>query len=133
MLEMEGERVAGIVEWKYWSDPQVFSPQRRGKLKYCNAGVYAAGRSALLEYLGKLEEHPHEVLKLREGREVAIKEYFLTDIAEMMHADGLFVAMIATAEDEVTGVDTPASLEAVQKMYARAAADRDLGSAPASA
>ncbi len=118
MLEMEGERVAGIVEWKYWSDPEVFPPQRREKLKYCNAGVYAADRSVLLEYMAKLEEHPHEVVKLREGRETVIREYFLTDIAGMMHADGLSVSMIAAAEDEVTGVDTPESLEAVQRMYA---------------
>ncbi len=119
MLEMEGDRVVRIVEWKYWSDPKEFPPHRREKLKYCNAGVYAVGRMALLHYMGKLENQPHEVLKMREGRETVIREYFLTDIAEMMHADGLFVGMVQAGEEEVTGVDTPESLEAVQKMHAR--------------
>ncbi|MFZ2447618.1 MAG: NTP transferase domain-containing protein [Syntrophobacteraceae bacterium] len=127
MLEMEGERVARIVEWKYWSDPQKFPPQRRAKLRCCNAGVYAAGRKLLLEYMGKLEDRPHEVLKEIEGRETLIREYFLTDIAEMMHADGLFVGMARASEAEVTGVDTPASLAAVQKMYAQLAMARDEG------
>lgn len=125
MLEIEEERVARIVEWKYWSDPEVFPPRRREKLKYCNAGVYAAERTTLLHYMGKLENRPHEVLKMREGREVVIKEYFLTDIAEMMHADGLFVEMVVTPEEEVGGVDTPESLEAARTMYASFISGRD--------
>ncbi len=121
MLEMEEGRVLGIVEWKYWSNPVEFPPQRRDKLKYCNAGVYAVGRGTLLRYMGKLENRPHEVVKMREGRETTIKEYFLTDIAEMMNADGLFVGMVQTREEEVTGVDTPESLVHVQKMHVRLA------------
>ena len=115
MLEMEGDAVARIVEWKYWSQ---FPAERREKLRYCNAGVYAANRKILLSYMEKLENQPHEVQKERDGKWTTIREYFLTDLAEMMHGDGLIVGMAAASEDEVTGVDTPESLEAVQKIYA---------------
>jgi bifunctional UDP-N-acetylglucosamine pyrophosphorylase / glucosamine-1-phosphate N-acetyltransferase len=115
MLEMEGDRVARIVEWKYWSQ---FSSERQENLRYCNAGVYAAKRKILLQYMTNLENQPHEVRKEREGQWTTVKEYFLTDLAEMMHEDGLIVGMAAASEDEVTGVDTPGSLGTVQKIYA---------------
>lgn len=118
MLEMQGDRVSRIVEWKYWSDETVYPRERQERLKYCNAGVYAAKRTTLLEYVRKLENRPHEVIKERDGKEVIIKEYFLTDIAEMMNTDNLKVGMLSTAEDEVIGVDTPDSLRAVQKLFA---------------
>jgi bifunctional N-acetylglucosamine-1-phosphate-uridyltransferase/glucosamine-1-phosphate-acetyltransferase GlmU-like protein len=115
MLEMEGARVARIVEWKYWSK---FPMERQQKLRYCNAGVYAARRQILLRYMENLENRAHEVHKERDGQWITIREYFLTDLAEMMHGDGLTVGMAGVSEDEVTGVDTPESLEAVQKIYA---------------
>jgi bifunctional N-acetylglucosamine-1-phosphate-uridyltransferase/glucosamine-1-phosphate-acetyltransferase GlmU-like protein len=115
MLEMEGEVVARIVEWKYWSQ---FPGERQQKLRYCNAGVYAAKRKILLKYMGNLENKPQEVRKERDGQWITINEYFLTDLAEMMHMDGLIVGMAVASEDEVTGVDTPESLETVQKIYA---------------
>ncbi|MCL5405940.1 MAG: NTP transferase domain-containing protein [Deltaproteobacteria bacterium] len=115
MIEMEGERIAGIVEWKYWKD---FPPERRDKLKYCNAGVYAAKRSVLLGYMDRMEERPHEVKKQRDGELITMKEYFLTDLAEMMNEDGVPVGMVTAPEEEVRGVDTPESLEAVQRLYA---------------
>jgi len=37
----------------------------------------------------------------------------------MMNEDGLLVGMTPTPEEEVVGVDTLESLEAVQKLYAR--------------
>lgn len=117
MLEMDGDLVSRIVEWKYWSNPALFPPEKRGRLKYCNAGVYAVERKVLLEYMGKLERQPHEVVKLREGREVVIREYFLTDIVEMMHAAGLSARMVLVPEEEVSGVDTPDSLKQVQKNF----------------
>ncbi len=115
MIEMEGEKISGIVEWKYWKD---FPVERREKLRYCNAGVYAVKGSLLPGYMDRMELRPHEVKKQREGQWVTIREYFLTDLAEMMHADGLRVGMVCAPEEEVTGVDTPESLEAVQKLYA---------------
>lgn len=115
MIETEGERIAGIVEWKYWKD---FPPERRNRLRYCNAGVYAAQRSVLLGYMDRMEKKPHEVKKQRDGQLVTIKEYFLTDLVEMMNEDGLLVGMVCAPEEEVTGVDTPESLETVQRLYA---------------
>ncbi|MDR3570419.1 MAG: NTP transferase domain-containing protein [Syntrophobacteraceae bacterium] len=114
MIEMEGERITGIVEWKYWKD---FPASRLDKLRYCNAGVYAAKRIVLLEYMDRLEKRPHEVRKLRDGEWITIKEYFLTDLAEMMNADGLAPAMVEAPEQEVMGVDTPQSLEMAQRLY----------------
>jgi bifunctional N-acetylglucosamine-1-phosphate-uridyltransferase/glucosamine-1-phosphate-acetyltransferase GlmU-like protein len=114
MIEMNGEQVTGIVEWKYWKD---FPEERQNALKYCNAGVYAAAKNTLLGYMDRLENRPHEVMKLRDGGWVAIREYFLTDLAEMMSEDGLPVGMTSAPEHEVIGVDTPESLEEVQRLY----------------
>ncbi len=122
MLEMEGERVARIVEWKYWSK---FPPEKQEKLTYCNAGVYAAGREVLLRYLERLALRPHEVRKERGGQMVTIREYFLTDLVEMMHADGLSTGMALASEEEVRGVDTPESLKEVQKAYALRSAEKE--------
>ena len=122
MIETDGERVRRIVEWKYWSDPRQFPPERRNRLKYCNAGVYAAGREILLKYMEKLEARPHEVLKVREGVETLIREYFLTDLAEMMHSDDVSVGMAVAPRQEVIGVDTPESLQRVQQLYSSIAA-----------
>ncbi|MCE5335186.1 MAG: NTP transferase domain-containing protein [Desulfobacteraceae bacterium] len=116
MLHMDGERVAGIVEWKYWKE---YKGKELERLRYCNAGVYAAKRGILLKYLLRLGERPHKVVKSRNGEMVTISEYFLTDLAEMMHEDGLFVGMAPASESEVTGVDTPENLAAVQKIYTK--------------
>jgi bifunctional UDP-N-acetylglucosamine pyrophosphorylase/glucosamine-1-phosphate N-acetyltransferase len=123
MIETEGERITGIVEWKYWKD---FPPERQDRLKYCNAGVYAARRSVLAGYLDRMEARPHEVKKQRDGQWISIKEYFLTDLIEMMNEDGLPPGMVCAPQEEVTGVDTPESLEAVQRLYAQ----RNIGGGP---
>ncbi len=81
MIEMEGGRVIRIVEWKYWKD---FPLDRQSRLRYCNAGVYAAMKTTLLSYMDRMEKRPHEVRKQQNGEWLAMKEYFLTDLAEMM-------------------------------------------------
>ncbi|MGC9195883.1 MAG: NTP transferase domain-containing protein [Syntrophobacteraceae bacterium] len=114
MIEMEGEKIAGIVEWKYWKD---YPLQRQARLRFCNAGVYAAKRTLLLAYMDRMEERPHEVKKQRDNAWIVVKEYFLTDLVAMMTADGLPVAMVCARQEEVMGVDTPDCLEAVQRLY----------------
>lgn len=114
MLEMEGERVVRIVEWKYWNE---YSAAQRRRLRYCNGGVYAAKRGVLLDYLTLLAAHPHRVQKQRAGQWLTIEEYFLTDIVELMAADGLPIGLLVTSEQEVTGVDTPEALQQVQQHY----------------
>ena len=114
MIETQGGRITGIVEWKYWKD---FPLERQARLRYCNAGVYAAGKTRLLRCMDRMEKRPHEVRKQQNGEWITIREYFLTDLAEMMNEDGLLVGMKTAAEDEVVGVDTPESLESVQILY----------------
>ena len=116
MIDMEGEQVTRIVEWKYWKD---FPLEMQSSLRYCNAGVYAARKTTLLKYLDRMEKRPHDVRKQQNGEWFTLREYFLTDLAEMMNEDGLLVGMTPAPEEEVAGVDTPESLEAVQKLYAR--------------
>jgi len=82
-------------------------------------GKTGAGKTTLLRYLDQMEKRPHDVRKQQNGQWITIKEYFLTDLAEMMNEDGLLVGMTPTPEEEVVGVDTLESLEAVQKLYAR--------------
>jgi len=120
MIETEGERVTKIVEWKYWKE---FPAERQGRLKYCNAGVYAVRKAALLTYMDRMARRPHEVRKMLDGKWVTIKEYFLTDLAEMMNGDGLLVGMTSAPAREAIGVDSPESLKAAQKLYASLAAN----------
>jgi len=115
MLETDGDRVSGITEWKYWKD---FPIERRNRLRYCNAGVYAARRADLIRYVERLEKMPHEVRKHHNGEWITMKEYFLTDLAGMMNEDGLQVRLTVAPEEEVNGVDNPESLKTVQALYA---------------
>jgi bifunctional N-acetylglucosamine-1-phosphate-uridyltransferase/glucosamine-1-phosphate-acetyltransferase GlmU-like protein len=116
MLEVAGDRVLRIVEWKYWKD---YPSEKQDLLKFCNAGVYAVRRTLLIQYLDLLEASPHNVSKQRGDRWVEIEEYFLTDLVELMSRDGIAVGMVVVDEDEVIGVDNPESLERVQAEYAK--------------
>jgi bifunctional UDP-N-acetylglucosamine pyrophosphorylase / glucosamine-1-phosphate N-acetyltransferase len=116
MLEMDGEKALRIVEWKYW---HLFEPERRERLRFCNAGVYAVRRPVLLEYLQRLVRRPHVVQKQRGDAWVAVEEYFVTDLVEMISGDGLSVGVVLTSEEEVMGVDTPEALKRAQNIYAR--------------
>jgi bifunctional UDP-N-acetylglucosamine pyrophosphorylase/glucosamine-1-phosphate N-acetyltransferase len=116
MLETEGDRVLRITEWKYWSQ---YSAERQRAMQWCNAGVYAARRPVLLSCLKRLAGRPHRVQKQQGGQWVTIEEFFLTDIVELMNANGGSVGFSLAAEDEVMGVDTPEVLQRVQELYAR--------------
>jgi bifunctional UDP-N-acetylglucosamine pyrophosphorylase / glucosamine-1-phosphate N-acetyltransferase len=114
MLEMDGENVLRIVEWKYWHG---YSSDKQAKLRFCNAGVYALRRSVLLRYLDRLADQPHQVQK-QQGKEwMTIQEYFLTDLVELMSNDGLSTGWVLAGEEEVGGVDTPEALQKVQMYY----------------
>ncbi len=115
MIEMQGEHALRIVEWKYWSE---WPAEQRELLRFCNAGVYAARRDALLRYLDRLASRPHKVRKQRGETWVTIEEYFLTDLIEMMSTDGLPIGLVVSDADEVVGVDTPDALRFVQERYA---------------
>jgi len=114
MLEMDGEKVLRIIEWKYW---HTYSAERQARLRFCNAGVYAVERSVLLRYLDRLADQPHHVQKLQGKEWVSIQEYFLTDLVELMSNDGVSIGWVLAPEAEVGGVDTPEALQAVQMHY----------------
>lgn len=117
VLEIDGEQVQRIVEWKYWRE---YSEAARTALEVCNAGIYAVRRGVLTTYLSVLESRPQCVEKERDGRLTTIREYFLTDIIEYMNADGLRVGFVlAEDEMETMGVDDPAALEKAQAYYRR--------------
>jgi bifunctional UDP-N-acetylglucosamine pyrophosphorylase/glucosamine-1-phosphate N-acetyltransferase len=115
VLELDGHEVARIVEWKYW---KTYSKERRDQLTICNSGIYAARTKDFLPYLSRLEESPHKVHKEREGQVVEFQEFFITDIVEFMHRDGLKVGyVVAENEDEIMGVDDLPSLEKAQRLF----------------
>lgn len=115
VLEMDEMDVKRIIEWKYWKD---YSPERQRRLQICNSGIYAAERTDLLHYLEILEKRPHTVRKERDGNMVEIEEYFITDLVELMFADGLKAGYVVVEdENEVMGVDDFPSLIKAQEIF----------------
>ena len=76
-------------------------------------------KTTLLSYMERMQKMPHEVRKQQDGRWLSREEAFRQMSAEMMSRDGLPVGMTCAPEEEVLGVDTPDSLEAAQKLFAR--------------
>ena len=116
VVETEGGLVTRITEWTCWRE---YPRERQEALSLCNAGVYAARRAELLPALADLAARPHTVEKLREGRMRAVREYFLTDIVEILGARGFPVVTVTADEEEVSGVDTPEALALAQERYGR--------------
>lgn len=115
VLEMDEMDVKRIIEWKYWKG---YPQERQRQLQICNSGIYAAGRMDLLHYLGILEENPHTVRKERDGKMVEIEEFFITDLVELMVADGLKAGCVVVEdENEVMGVDDLPSLIKAQEIF----------------
>ena len=115
VLELDGQEVVRIVEWKYW---KTYSKERQDQLTLCNSGIYAARTHALLPYLSRLAGSPHRVLKEREGQVVEFQEFFMTDIVEFMRHDGTRAGyLVAENEDEIMGVDDLDSLRKAQHLF----------------
>lgn len=115
VLEVEGDRVKKITEWKYWS---TYPESTRDVLRICNAGIYAARTGSLIPYLQVLRNNPHRVMKEREGRMTEIEEFFITDLVEWMDRDGLSVGYtLAEDEREVMGIDDLSSLQRAQQYF----------------
>jgi bifunctional UDP-N-acetylglucosamine pyrophosphorylase/glucosamine-1-phosphate N-acetyltransferase len=118
VLEFEGDKVRKIVEWKYWRS---YPADTQEKLQIFNSGIYAALKHHLVKYIPLLENSPHTVLKEKEKNLVEIKEFFITDLVEMMHRDGLKVGcVLAQDENEVMGVDDLPSLIKAQNLFREA-------------
>ena len=115
LIETDGNQVKKITEWKYWKK---YPEKRQQELQICNSGIYAAKKELLLRYLPVLASRPHLVEKEINGRLTSVKEYFITDLIEYMHDDGLSVGYIlAEDEEEVMGVDDLEALTRVQEIY----------------
>ena len=121
LIETDANGVKRIIEWKYW---RAFSKEELDRLRICNAGIYAVRKSDIIGYLRTLEMNPHRVMKERGGRMVEVEEFFITDLIELMHSDGLGIGWaIAENEWEVMGVDDIASLQKAQSLYKKAFQD----------
>jgi len=115
VLETYGNQVEKITEWKYWKK---YPEKRQQELQICNSGIYAAKKEVLLRYLPVLASRPHLVEKEVNGRLSNVKEYFITDLIEYMHDDGLSVGYIlAEDEEEVMGIDDLTALTRAQEIY----------------
>ena len=115
VLEIKDGKVNRITEWKYWRE---FPKEKQAALDVCNTGIYAVSRDKLIRYIEILGRNPHWVIKEREGRMVKVEEYFITDLIEWMHKDGLSVGyVLAQDEDEVMGVDDLPALLKVQGLF----------------
>jgi bifunctional UDP-N-acetylglucosamine pyrophosphorylase / glucosamine-1-phosphate N-acetyltransferase len=115
VLEITGDCVTKITEWKYWKE---YPEDRQKSLRVFNVGIYAVDRATLLPYLHKLQEVPHLVVKERNSHMTMVEEFFITDLVELMHGDGLHIGFfLAENEEEVMGVDNPQSLREVQWIY----------------
>ena len=115
MLEIEGDKVTKITEWKYWHE---YPAEQQQKLTVCNSGIYAVKIDALRHYLPILASRPQVVVKDRKGVPTEIQEYFITDIVEYMVADGLTVGYALTEDEtEAMGIDDPEALEKAQQLF----------------
>jgi len=115
VLEMAGERVLRIIEWKYWKE---LPREARKGYTVCNSGIYAARKKTLVPYLEKMASRPHLVQKQIDGEWTEIEEFFMTDMVALMHEDGLEVGcVLAEDEWEVMGVDDFSALRKAQSVY----------------
>jgi len=116
VLDIEGVNVRRIIEWAYWKS---YPEETQKQLQICNSGIYGARRDDLVHYVETLEKRPHRVRKDRGGKLVEVEEFFITDLVELMHEDGLKVGyVLAEDENEVMGVDDLSSLLRAQEIFA---------------
>ena len=115
VLEIEGDQVRRIIEWKYW---KTYSEETLQNFRICNSGIYAAKRDDLLRYLFVLSSRPHKVYKEIDGKFCEVEEFFITDLVEYMNDDGLPVGYILSEdEEELMGVDDLPSLIKSQDVF----------------
>lgn len=117
ILEIEDGKVKKITEWRYWKE---YPLERQSHFGIFNSGIYAVRRLALIKYLKKLKQRPHQVEKKRDGQLTVVEEYFITDLVELMSDDGLKVGFtLVEGENEVMGIDTLEDLVLAQTTFAK--------------
>ena len=115
VLEIQGNQVRRIVEWKYWKD---FTEKNQRTLPVCNSGIYAAKKESLLHSLGVLASKPHMVQKEVNGVVRDLEEFFITDLVEYLPREGYSTGYIVSDdENEVMGIDDLSALLRAQELY----------------
>ncbi len=115
VLEIKGNHVHRIVEWKYWKN---FPAEEQKRLRICNSGIYAAKKDSLLQTLRVLAARPHVVQKEVDGILCDQEEYFITDLVEYLAQEGHSVGyIVSNDENEVMGIDDLPALLRAQKIY----------------
>lgn len=115
VLEIQGDHVERIIEWKYW---KTYPKKRQQDFRICNSGIYAARKADLLRYLLVLASRPHKVHKEIDGIISVVDEFFITDLVKYMHDGGMPVGyVIAEDEEEVIGVDDLSALKIAQDIF----------------
>jgi bifunctional UDP-N-acetylglucosamine pyrophosphorylase/glucosamine-1-phosphate N-acetyltransferase len=75
------------------------------KITYCNGGLMAINGARALEFLGKI------------GNANAKGEYYLTDIVEIVRAEGGRAIAVEAPETELTGCNNRAELAAIEAIW----------------
>ena len=115
VLEIQGDLVQKITEWKYWKD---YSAEKQTNLTICNSGIYAAKKDILIKYLPVMASRPQIVYKEINGKTTPIEEFFITDLVEYLMDDGKSVGYIlAEDESETMGIDDHAALLKAQALF----------------
>jgi len=115
ILEIQGDQVRRIVEWKYWKND---TEENLSVLPVCNSGIYAAKKESLLQSLAVLASKPHVVQKEVNGLVRDLEEFFITDLVEYMPREGHSIGyIISEDENEVMGIDDLSALLKAQEIY----------------
>jgi len=114
VLEVQGDQVKKIIEWKYW---KTFPEGKQEELQICNSGIYAVRKNDLIHCLSVLASRPHIVHKEINGKLTEVEEFFITDIVEYMNDDDLLVGYVIGDENEVMGVDDLSAIIKAQELF----------------
>ena len=115
VLEIRGNRVRRIVEWKYWKN---YPAEKQRLLPVCNSGIYGAKRKSLLRSLSVLASKPHVVKKEVGGMLREQEEFFITDMVEDLSSEGNGIGYMVTGdEEEVMGIDDLSALLKAQEIF----------------
>ena len=97
-LIVRGEELLKITEWKDASEAERAIP-------LCNSGVVCAETKTLFRLVAQI------------GNANAAGEYYLTDIVEIAHTEGLSVGFVTCPEAETLGINTRAQLAEAEAAF----------------
>ncbi len=97
-LIMDGEQLEKIVEFKDATD-------KERQISFCNSGIIMARASLLMDLVDRVEN------------DNAAGEYYLTDIVELVRAEGLSATAIACDEAETLGINSRAQLAEAEAAF----------------